>query len=207
MYKAVFLDIEAHFFSRLKARRLSAYICYLVHTILPFSTHFCPQTSFLTPSVRCPTPTLQANMGLKGCCKGIAPLATAKKMVFNWGANTTHISNVVKTPDVRIDVHRNFESPSMAIGYLQVNKNAKDPGAKEFLREATQAVATKQPIKSLPRFDFPQVNFNEMALQVQLSVAYKYTNAVADLPDSDSAGEGLSSQAATSSAAPRSGTT
>jgi len=139
-------------------------------------------------------------MGLKDCCRGIAPLATAKKMVFNWGSNTTHISNVVKTPDLRIDVHRDFENPGMAIAYLQVNKDAKDPGAKVFLRKGNTGSGHKTTHKVLAAIRFSQVDFNETTLQAQLTEAYKYTNTVADLPDHDNAGEGSSSQAAASSA-------
>jgi len=121
-------------------------------------------------------------------------------MVFNWGSNTTHISNVVKTQDVRIDVHRDYENAGMAVAYLQVNKDAKDPGAKEFLRNGNKGSGHKTTHKVLAAIRFSQVDFNEMALQAQLREAYKYPNPVPNPPDHDNAGEGSSSQAAASSA-------
>jgi hypothetical protein len=131
-------------------------------------------------------------MALKDCYKGIAPLATAKKMVFNWGANITHISSVVKTPDVRIDIHRDSKNPGMAIAYLQVNKTAKDPGAKEFLRQGNSTSGYKITHKFLAAIRFSQVEFNETVLQAQLKEAHKYPNTVVELPGQDNAKEGLS---------------
>ena len=61
--------------------------------------------------------------------------ATVQKMCFEWGLTTTHISNVLNTVDLRVDVHKDISNPGWAIANIQVNKGAKDPAAKDLLKK------------------------------------------------------------------------
>ena len=70
--------------------------------------------------------------------KQLSKQATASKMCFEWGPSTTHISNVLNTVDLRVDVHKDISNPGWAIANIQVNKGAKNPAGKEWTYWHTQ---------------------------------------------------------------------
>ena len=128
-------------------------------------------------------------MGLKDCSKSLSTLATSAKLVFEWGESSTSKSNVIKTQDLRCDVHRNLSHPGWAIARIQVNKDAKDPGAKEFLRKGNKGSGHKTTHKNLAEIPFSQTNFDETEFQKKIADAWRGSGA-----DDDNAGEGSSSQ-------------
>jgi hypothetical protein len=128
-------------------------------------------------------------MGLKDCSKTLSKLVTPKKLVFEWGENSTSRSNVIKTDDLRCDVHRNLSYPGWAVAKIQVNKEAKDPGAKEFLRKGNKGSAHKTTHKNLAEITYSQIDFDEAKVRRQIADAWKAAAA-----DDDNVGEGSSSQ-------------
>jgi hypothetical protein len=112
-------------------------------------------------------------MGLKDQCKSLSKLVNANKLVFEWGETTTSKSNVLKTTELRVDVHRDFSRPGYAIAKIQVNKGAKDPGAKDFLRKGNKG-SHKTTHKNLAEIRFSQVEFNEEDFKRQIADAWKF---------------------------------
>jgi hypothetical protein len=127
-------------------------------------------------------------MGLKDCSKSLSKLATSAKLVFEWGEGSTSKSNVIKTQDLRCDVHRNLSHPGLAVARIQVNKDAKDPGAKEFLRKGNKGSGHKTTHKNLAEIPFSQTNFDETEFQKQIADAWRASGA-----NDDNVGEGSGS--------------
>ena len=97
-------------------------------------------------------------------------------MVFQWGESSTSRSNIVRTADLRIDVHKDFSNPGYAVAKLQVNKEAKDPAAKEFLKKGNKG-AHKTTHKNLAEIRYSQVNFDEGEFARQIAEAWMYPTA------------------------------
>jgi hypothetical protein len=89
------------------------------------SFHISQNLKVLSNTLQCPsiltpdTHTLQfsVNMGLKDCFKALSKLVTPK-LVFEWGESFTSSSNVIKTEDLRCDVHRDFNNPGYTIAKI-----------------------------------------------------------------------------------------
>jgi hypothetical protein len=79
------------------------------------------------------SPQSSANMVLKDCSKKLSKLITSEKLVFERSEGWTHISNVIKTDDLRCDIHRDLSYPGWAVAKIQVNKRAK-----EFLKKGNK---------------------------------------------------------------------
>ncbi|TAQ86823.1 hypothetical protein B7494_g4844 [Chlorociboria aeruginascens] len=116
-------------------------------------------------------------MGLKDCCKALSKLVTRKKLVFGWHENCTYRSNVIKTGDLRCGVHRNISYPGWAIAKIQVNKEAKDPGAKEFSRKGNKGSTHKTTHKNLAKISYSQIDFDEAEVRRQIADAWRFATA------------------------------
>lgn len=132
-------------------------------------------------------------MGLKDCSKALSKLTTAQKFVFEWGESSTSRSNVIKTTDLRCDIHRNLSYPGWAVARIQVNKGAKDHGAKEFLKKGNKG-AHKTTHKNLAEITFSQSDFDEASMIRQIADSWKTADG------DDGVAEGSSSQGAGGSA-------
>jgi hypothetical protein len=82
-----------------------------------------------------------------------------KNPVFEWGESSTSRSNIIKTDDLRCDIHKDLSYPGYAIAKIQVNKGAKDAGAKDFLKKRNKG-SHKKTHKKLAEIRFPQSDFS-----------------------------------------------
>jgi len=49
-----------------------------------------------------------------------------------WGSNTKN--NVIKTDDLRVDLHKDSSDENKAVAKLQANTQAKDQGVKDYIK-------------------------------------------------------------------------
>ena len=59
---------------------------------------------------------------------------TLRNLTF---AEATTSKTALKTKDLRLDVHRNTQDPSMATGIVQANSEATDRTVKDFIKKKT----------------------------------------------------------------------
>ena len=91
-------------------------------------------------------------------------------MCFEWGPTTTHISNVLSTEDLRVDVHKDISNPGWAIANVQVNNGAKDPAAKALLKQGNTG-PHKTTHKNVASIRYSQTNYDNDAFQHALEKA------------------------------------
>ena len=115
--------------------------------------------------------------------------ATASKMCFEWGATTTHISNVLSTEDLRVDVHKDISNPGWAIANVQVNKGAKDPAAKALLMKGNTG-SHKTTHKNVASIRYSQTNYDNDAFQHALEKAKQADGITITLETEESSGSG-----------------
>ncbi|KAH8589642.1 hypothetical protein B0O99DRAFT_599773 [Bisporella sp. PMI_857] len=113
--------------------------------------------------------------GLKKCSKAPSKLVTSAKLVFKWSESCTCKNNVIKTKDLRCDIHRDISRPGWAIAKIQVNQYAKDPGARTFLRKGNKGSGHKTPTGSSPRFHSLKLILMRLGFEIRLRVPGELT--------------------------------
>lgn len=115
--------------------------------------------------------------------------ASAPKMCFEWGPTTTHISNVLNTVDLRIDVHKDISNPGWAIANIQVNQGAKDPAAKELLKKGNTG-AHQTTHKNVASIRYSQINYDNVAFQQAVEKAKQADGATITVETGEPLGSG-----------------
>ncbi|KAM5469307.1 hypothetical protein MauCBS54593_004664, partial [Microsporum audouinii] len=130
-------------------------------------------------------------MGLKGSLKSLAEGVTPKaiaKLTAEFPGNVTTKNNVVKTVNLRIDLHKHMTQPDWATAKVQANTQATDQGVKEFIKKGNKGShsGTHKTIIEIP---FNRRNFDENNFKSTIEQAYKACNADDDNGEESSKGK------------------
>ena len=74
--------------------------------------------------------------------------------------NLTSRSNVVKTADLRIDVHQDSKDPNKAVAKIQANSQAKDQAVRDFIRSGNKGGGHKGTHKNVCEIPFDRSSFS-----------------------------------------------
>lgn len=81
-------------------------------------------------------------MGMKNALKSLSSRIDAKsvaKLTAEFPDNVTTKDNVIKTDDLRIDLHKNISFPDWVTAKVQANTKAKDSGVKDFIKKGNKS--------------------------------------------------------------------
>lgn len=96
------------------------------------------------------------------------------KLTAEFPDNVTTKNNVIKTDDLRIDVHKNISYPDWATAKIQANTQAKDSGVKDFIKKGNKGSGSHSGThKNITEIQFDRTNFNEKDFKTQIEQAYK----------------------------------
>lgn len=116
-------------------------------------------------------------MGMKDALKSLSSKINSKnisKLTAEFPDNVTTKDNVVKTDDLRIDVHKNISYPDWATAKVQANTKAKDSGVKDFIKRGNKGSGSHSGThKNIVEIQFDRTNFDAEAFKTQVEQAYK----------------------------------
>ena len=116
-------------------------------------------------------------MGLKDSLKTLSGKVNSKgiaKLTAEFPDNVTTKDNVIKTDDLRIDVHRNFQYPEWATARIQANTKAKDPGVKALIKKGNKGSGSHSGThKIIAEIQYDRTNFNAEDFTAQVREAYR----------------------------------
>ncbi|KAK2812445.1 hypothetical protein FQN50_001446 [Emmonsiellopsis sp. PD_5] len=69
-------------------------------------------------------------------------------------------SNVIKTKNLRVDVHQNSKNPNLAVAKIQANAQADDNAVKTFIRSGNKGVGHKGTHKNIIEIPFDRTSFD-----------------------------------------------
>ena len=131
-----------------------------------------------------------AKMGMKDALKTLSGKINSKaigKLTAEFPDNVTTKDNVIKTDDLRIDLHKNVQYPDWAIARIQANTKAKDPGVKDFIKKGNKGSGSHSGThKNIAEIQFDRTNLDAEAFKAQVMEAYRATQV------DDDNGEGSS---------------
>lgn len=121
-------------------------------------------------------------MGLKNSLKLLGEGLNSKtlaKLTAEFPENVSAISNVIKTEDLRIDLHKHITRPDWVTAKVQANTNAKDKGVQNFIRKVNKGPHAGTH-KNIAEIAFDRTKFDKEVFKNQLEQVYKTSHEEED---------------------------
>lgn len=116
-------------------------------------------------------------MGVKDSLRALSANINSKaiaKLTAEFPDNVTTKNNVVKTDDLRIDVHKNIHYPDWCTAKIQANTNAKDCGVKDFIKKGNKGSGSHSGThKIIAEIQYDRTNFDGEYFKAQVTEAYR----------------------------------
>ncbi|KAK2766153.1 hypothetical protein FQN54_007669 [Arachnomyces sp. PD_36] len=116
-------------------------------------------------------------MGMKDALKGLGEGVNSKtisKLTAEFPENVTTKNNVIKTKDLRIDLHKHISRPGWYTAKVQANTKAEDRGVQAFIRGGNKGSGAHAGThKNIIEIPFERTKFDSAAFKTQIQQAYK----------------------------------